>query len=132
MEPANQLVWVDRQGRIDKKEFVRALRPDTLACSVMAANNEVGTIQPLAEIDAALQTLDENLRTQQAALHRPSAVSARARIDDIEADIGQQPRQHPDDEQQRDKQHGRVGQLVADAFDGAEKAAIPVGGTSLI
>ena len=41
---------VDRGGRIDPDEVRRALRPDTLLVSVMAVNNEVGTVQPVAEI----------------------------------------------------------------------------------
>ncbi len=46
----------------------------------------------------------------------------RARIDDAKADIGQQPRQDPDDEQQRDEQYRRVRKLVADSFYGSEHA----------
>jgi cysteine desulfurase len=43
---------VDDQGRLDPGDVKRALRPDTLAISVMHANSEVGTIQPIAEIGA--------------------------------------------------------------------------------
>lgn len=43
---------VDSQGRIDPDDVRRALRPDTLVISVMHANSEVGTIQPVAEIGA--------------------------------------------------------------------------------
>ena len=43
---------VDDQGRLDPDDVKRALRPDTLAISVMHANSEVGTIQPVAEIGA--------------------------------------------------------------------------------
>ena len=43
---------VDDQGRLDPDDVKRALRADTLAVSVMHANSEVGTIQPLAEIGA--------------------------------------------------------------------------------
>ncbi len=43
---------VDDQGRLDPDDVKRALRPDTLAISVMHANSEVGTIQPIAEIGA--------------------------------------------------------------------------------
>jgi cysteine desulfurase len=41
---------VDRQGLIDLDELCRALRPETVLITVMHANNELGTIQPLAEI----------------------------------------------------------------------------------
>jgi cysteine desulfurase len=41
---------VDSTGRVDPQAVERALRPDTALVSVMHANNEVGTIQPIAEI----------------------------------------------------------------------------------
>ena len=41
---------VDRQGLINLDDLRRALRPDTVLISVMHANNELGTLQPLAEI----------------------------------------------------------------------------------
>jgi cysteine desulfurase len=43
-------VEVDGDGRVDPEAVARAVRPDTLAISVMHANSEVGTIQPIAEI----------------------------------------------------------------------------------
>lgn len=43
-------VGVDRYGQVDPDEVGRALRPDTVLVSIMYANNEVGTIQPIAEI----------------------------------------------------------------------------------
>jgi cysteine desulfurase len=43
-------VPVDRQGLIDLHMLEQSLRPDTVLISVMLANNEVGTIQPLADI----------------------------------------------------------------------------------
>ncbi|MBA3534838.1 MAG: cysteine desulfurase [Ardenticatenales bacterium] len=46
---------VDAQGRISPEEVARALRPDTILVSLMYANNEVGTIQPIAEIGALLR-----------------------------------------------------------------------------
>ena len=44
---------VDRYGMVDVGECAAALRDDTTLCSVMLANNEVGTIQPVAAIAAA-------------------------------------------------------------------------------
>jgi cysteine desulfurase len=41
---------VDQYGRVSPSEAERRLRSDTVLISVMHANNEVGTIQPLAEI----------------------------------------------------------------------------------
>jgi cysteine desulfurase len=43
---------VQRDGLIDLTELEQAIRPDTILVSVMAANNEIGVIQPLAEIGA--------------------------------------------------------------------------------
>jgi len=44
------VVGVGRDGIVATDEIARALRPDTVLVSVMAANNEVGTVQPIAEI----------------------------------------------------------------------------------
>ena len=44
------LVPVDRQGRVDPAEFERSLRPHTVLASIMYANNEVGTVQPIADL----------------------------------------------------------------------------------
>jgi len=49
------VVPVDRHGRVDRQHIRDALAPDTVLVSVMAANNEIGTVQPLAEIGAALR-----------------------------------------------------------------------------
>jgi cysteine desulfurase len=43
-------VGVDANGRVDPEDIAAALRPGTILVSVMHANNEVGTIQPIAEI----------------------------------------------------------------------------------
>jgi cysteine desulfurase len=43
---------VDRSGRVNPDDVARAIRPDTVLISIMYANNEVGTVEPLAEIGA--------------------------------------------------------------------------------
>jgi cysteine desulfurase len=43
---------VDRYGRVDPADVAAALSERTALVSVMAANNEVGTVQPIAEIGA--------------------------------------------------------------------------------
>ncbi|UWU18025.1 cysteine desulfurase (plasmid) [Rhizobium sullae] len=43
---------VDRTGRVDPEGVRRAITPHTILISVMHANNEVGTIQPIEEIGA--------------------------------------------------------------------------------
>ena len=41
---------VDRTGMVDPDDVRRAITPQTLLISIMHANNEVGTLQPIAEI----------------------------------------------------------------------------------
>ncbi|MDE6529638.1 MAG: cysteine desulfurase NifS [Lachnospiraceae bacterium] len=41
---------VDEEGKISLEELKTAIRPDTILISVMMANNEIGTIEPIAEI----------------------------------------------------------------------------------
>ena len=41
---------VDSDGRVDPGDVRRAIRPDTALVSVMHANSEIGTIEPVAEI----------------------------------------------------------------------------------
>ena len=43
-------VGVDGDGRVDPAVVARALRPDTALVSVMAASDEIGTVQPMREI----------------------------------------------------------------------------------
>ena len=43
-------VPVDGDGIVRMDELKKAIRPDTVLISVMTANNEIGTIQPIAEI----------------------------------------------------------------------------------
>ena len=43
-------VDVDEYGAVKLDELEKAIRPDTILISVMAANNEIGTIQPIGEI----------------------------------------------------------------------------------
>ena len=41
---------VQKSGRVDMAELEAAIRPETVLISVMAVNNEIGTVQPLEEI----------------------------------------------------------------------------------
>src|SRR5436309_4098553 len=43
---------VDRQGIVSVESLEKALRPETILVSIMAANNEIGTVQPVAELGA--------------------------------------------------------------------------------
>lgn len=46
---------VDHEGHVDPDAVMAAIRPDTLLVSIMVANNEIGTLEPIAEIGARLQ-----------------------------------------------------------------------------
>ena len=41
---------VDQYGRVDPQQVAEAIRPDTALISIMAANNEIGTLQPIEDI----------------------------------------------------------------------------------
>ena len=43
---------VDRDGLVDPKRLEKAIRPETVLVSIMHANNEIGTIEPIAELAA--------------------------------------------------------------------------------
>jgi cysteine desulfurase len=47
-----EVTWLspDSTGRVDVEELAAAIRPDTILVSIMAANNEIGTLQPIREI----------------------------------------------------------------------------------
>ena len=87
MQPAQHLremgwsltvVPVDGYGRVDPQAVAAAVRPDTGLVSVMHANNEVGTIQPIAEIARLVKPMG-------ALLHTDAAQSAGKVELDIEA-----------------------------------------------
>ena len=44
------VVGVNREGQVSVDEIVKAIKPNTVLVSIMTANNEIGTIQPIAEI----------------------------------------------------------------------------------
>ena len=50
-----QVIGVDRSGRVDLDQLDAALDDDVSIVSVMAVNNEVGTIQPLAEVSEVVR-----------------------------------------------------------------------------
>ena len=43
---------VNREGLVSPHDLEKAIRKDTILVSIMAANNEIGTIQPVAELGA--------------------------------------------------------------------------------
>ena len=72
------LLDVGRKGLVTAEQVEAAIRPDTCLVSIMFANNEVGTIQPIAEIGAVCQKHGVLFHTDavQAAGHLPIDVQA--------------------------------------------------------
>ena len=69
---------VDSLGRVDPQAVKAVIRPDTILITVMAANNEIGTIEPIAEIAAIAREAGVLFHTDavQAVGHIPVDVSA--------------------------------------------------------
>lgn len=63
---------VDSDGRVDRRQLAEALRPETLLVSVMMANNEIGTLQPIADLAALVH--------EHGALFHTDAVQALGKI----------------------------------------------------
>ena len=72
------LLEVGRKGLVTPEQVEAAIRPDTCLVSVMFANNEVGTIQPIGEIGAVCKKHGVLFHTDavQAAGHLPIDVQA--------------------------------------------------------
>jgi cysteine desulfurase len=77
------VVGVDPTGRIDPTTLLDAVRPDTSVVHVQAANHEVGTVQPVAEVVAACRERGVLVHVDAAAAagHLPIA------FDDLGADL---------------------------------------------
>ena len=71
------LLDVHRGGVVRPEEVQAAIRPDTCLVTVMFANNEIGTVQPIAEIGAACRAAGVTFHTDavQAAGHIPVNVA---------------------------------------------------------
>ena len=51
----------DRTGHVPVEELKAAIRPDTVLVSMMLVNNELGTLQPVAEAAAAVKAFDRDI-----------------------------------------------------------------------
>lgn len=76
-------VPVDRHGCVDPDDIRRAITPDTILVSVMHANNEVGTIQPIAEISRIAREHGILSHTDAA----QSVAKIPTRVDDLGVDL---------------------------------------------
>jgi cysteine desulfurase len=72
------LVPVDRTGRIDPADVEKALTKETVLVSVMTANSEVGTIEPVAEIAALCRSRNVVFHTDAVAAAGSVALDVRA------------------------------------------------------
>jgi cysteine desulfurase len=54
---------VDQDGLIDLEDLQRALRPETVLITIMQANNELGTVQPIEEIGRIAKDADVYFHT---------------------------------------------------------------------
>ena len=77
------VVPVDRQGRVDPGDVRRAIGPRTILVSVMHANNEVGTVQPVAEIAAIAREAGALVHTDAA----QSVGKIATRVDEMGVDL---------------------------------------------
>ena len=75
---------VDRHGLVDPNDLARALRKDTVLVSIMHANNEIGTIEPLKELVAVTR------ERSSAYVHTDAVQSTgkiRTRVDELGVDL---------------------------------------------
>jgi len=76
-------VPVDQEGLVDPADVADAIRPDTILITIMHANNEVGTIQPIAEIASQARPLGIYLHTDAA----QSVGKIPVQVDDLGVDL---------------------------------------------
>ncbi|MHB8781507.1 MAG: cysteine desulfurase family protein [Candidatus Geothermincolia bacterium] len=72
------LLPVDGVGRVDPERLAQAIRPDTSVISIMTANGEIGTIQPIAQLSAIA-------RERQVLFHTDAIAAAGSIPIDVEA-----------------------------------------------
>ncbi len=77
------VVPVDAQCRVDPADVAAVLRPDTALVSIMHAQNEVGTVQPIAEIAALAREAGALMHTDTA----QSAGKIPVRVDELGVDL---------------------------------------------
>jgi len=74
---------VDRSGMVDPDDLAKALTPKTALVSIMHANNEVGTIQPVAELARIAASRNIPFHTDAA----QSVGKVRCRVDELGVDF---------------------------------------------
>ncbi|KKT26548.1 MAG: Cysteine desulfurase [Parcubacteria group bacterium GW2011_GWA2_43_9b] len=80
---------VNREGIVSAQEVEKAIKPNTVLVSVMYANNEVGTIQPIAEIGQLLKKINQS-RANKIYFHTDAAQAANyldCKVDNLGVDF---------------------------------------------
>ncbi len=67
---------VDRYGQVSITDVKKALRPETLLVSIMSANNEIGSIQPIEDIGRAILRWRKSENTPYPLFHTDACQSA--------------------------------------------------------
>lgn len=76
-------VGVDAEGRVDPADVAAAITPDTILVSIMLANNEVGSVQPIREISELAHANGAYMHTDAAQAVRKLKV----RVQDLGVDL---------------------------------------------
>ncbi len=69
---------VDSDGLVDPKKVMAAIRPDTILVSIIYANNEIGVIQPIAEIGNLIQKHRRDNEAEHLVFHTDACQAAGA------------------------------------------------------
>ncbi|MBI5729315.1 MAG: cysteine desulfurase [Candidatus Magasanikbacteria bacterium] len=67
---------VDKKGFVKVEDVFKALRPDTVLISIMYANNEIGTVQPIADIGRQLLRYRKEHKTRYPFFHTDACQAA--------------------------------------------------------
>lgn len=79
-----------KDGIVLTKDVMDAIRPNTVLVSVMYANSEIGTIQPVREIGEAIAELKRNMKQQHPVFHIDAVQAANfldCNADNVKADL---------------------------------------------
>lgn len=71
-------VKVDKTGFVDPQRVMEAIRPDTILVSIMYANNEIGTVEPIAEIGNMIEKYRRDNGVEFPLLHTDACQAAGA------------------------------------------------------
>jgi cysteine desulfurase len=67
---------VDKTGKVDIDEFKKAIKPNTILVSIMYANNEIGTVEPIADIGREILKYRKNNNTEYPYFHTDACQAA--------------------------------------------------------